>query len=76
MDSARCLAVRGAPLRLAVVADAERFELGEVVVERISVLVVKLEVGLAVGEAAADASVAVWVLLGLARLSRWRFLEL
>jgi hypothetical protein len=43
MDSARCLAVWGGPSRLAVVADAERFEVGEVVVERISVLMVNFE---------------------------------
>jgi hypothetical protein len=49
MNSSRCLAVGGAPSRLEVVADAERFEVFETVVGRVAVDVVNLELRLAIG---------------------------
>lgn len=68
MDTAPCLDSAPAPSGLAVVSVAERFEVVEVVVERVSVFVVHLKLGLAVGDAASDAAVSVAALGCCSRL--------
>jgi hypothetical protein len=54
MDTARFHDGPPAPSHLVVVTDAERFEVVDVVVERVSVFVVDLEPGLAVAQSTAD----------------------